>query len=363
MKIEEHNLIEPGFKKNFDFVDTIRCISMMGIVWEHSSAISIELYTDKSSLLVQSITLQIFKFASIAFFLIAGFLINHKFQEYPARQYLKNRFKNTVKPWLFWVVVFMSITILDRLVAYAKGSDGGLLVSDFPLYFYNLTKMILFFSPYWFILNFLICISILLLFKRFLYKIWLGVILGMVSIVYSVNLHYGWFETSHSAALFGFVFYLWLGVYLNKYFDQFRHLINKTPWFVIYTLLLISLSMALLESFYLVNLGIKDAYNTLRFTNIIYSLVAFFALFKMGSLSFLKKLKPRQTTYGIYLIHFIILERVLALIFQPLKLDFSQFSIWVNTGITLGRFLFAYIMSLVLTMLISKTKMKWIVGQ
>ncbi len=336
---------------------------MMGIVWEHSSAISIELYADKSSLIVQSFTLQVFKFVSIAFFLIAGFLINHKFQEYPAKQYLKNRFKNTVKPWLFWVILFMAITILDRFVAWAKGSGGGLFNTDFPLYLYNLVKMVLFFSPYWFILNFLICISILLLFKRYLYKIWLGVLLGLISLVYSVNLHFRWFETTHSAALFGFVFYLWLGVYLNRYFSQFKAIVDRIPWLVIGLALLVTLSMSMAEAFYLLDSGLKDAYNTLRVTNILYSLVAFLALFKMGPISALKSLKPRQTTFGIYLIHFIILERVLPLIFQPLKLDFSQFNIYVNTAITLGRFLFAYIVSIVLTMLLSKTKMKWLVGQ
>lgn len=349
--------------KNFDFVDTIRCISMMGIVWEHSSAISIETYTDTSSLLVQSFTLQVFKFVTIAFFLIAGFLINHKFQEYPARQYLKNRFQNTVKPWLFWVIIFMSLTMLDRFVAWAKGSDGGLLISNFPLYLYNLTKIVLFFGPYWFILNFLICISILLLFKRYLYKIWLGVILGLVSLVYSVNLHYGWFETTHSAALFGFVFYLWLGVYLNRYFSQFKAFVTRIPWFVVILALMVTIAMGMAEAFYLLDSGVKDAYNTLRVTNIIYSLVAFVALFKIGPIKALNRLKPRQTTFGIYLIHFIILERVLPLIFQPLKLDFSQFNIWVNIGITIGRFLFAYIISLFSTMLLSKTKMKWVVGQ
>jgi probable poly-beta-1,6-N-acetyl-D-glucosamine export protein len=363
LRMAEYNADANSSKKNFDFVDTIRCISMMGIVWEHSSAISIDLYTDKTSLLVQSFSLQAFKFVTIAFFLIGGFLINHKFQEYSAKQYLKNRFKNTIKPWLFWMLLFVALTIIDRLVAWHKGSDVGLLSTNFPLYFYKLMNMTLFFSPYWFILNFLICIAILLVFKRYLYKTWFGIILALLSLTYSLNLHFRWFETTHSAALFGFVFYLWLGVYLNRYFEAFKQWVARLSWGVIWTGIIITLALSMAESFYLLDTGLKDAYNTLRITNILYSLIVFVALFKMGPIKAIQHLHPRQTTFGIYLIHFIILERILYMVFQPLALDFSQFNIWENTGITFARFLVAYVSSFYITLLLNRTKLKWMVGQ
>lgn len=349
-------------KKNFDFIDSIRCISMMGIVWEHS-AMGIFSYKDQSSTLIQSFTIQGFKFVTIAFFIIAGFLINHKFQEYSAKQYLKNRYSNTIKPWLFWVFVFVLITIVDRLIAWHKGSDVGLLVTNFPLYLYKLMNIVLFFSPYWFILNFLICITILLLCKKILYKPWFGIILAVLSLVYSVNLYFRWFETTHSAALFGFVFYLWIGVYLNKYYQNFQTFVAKLSWKIILSLILIFLFLGMIESFYLSKHGLMDAYNTLRISNIFYSLIVFVALFKIGPIKAIKYLKPRQTTYGIYLIHFIVTERLLHLIFQPLHIDATQLSVWANTGITVGRFLLAYGFSLGLTMILSNTKMKWLVGQ
>lgn len=350
-------------KKNFDFVDTIRCISMMGIVWEHSSIISIELYTDSASLLLQSMSIQAFKFVTIAFFLIAGFLINHKFQEYSSTQYLKNRYKNTVKPWLFWTLLFITLTILERLVVLFKGLDAGMFTANFPLYFYKLVIRTLFFSPYWFILNFLICITILLAFKRVLYEKWFGVSLGIVSLIYSINLHFRWFETTHSAALFGFVFYLWLGVYLNRYFNQFKNFVSKLSWLIIWVSIFISFLGSVAEAFYLVDTGLKDAYNTLRISNIIFSLVVFVALFKMGPLKSIQKLAPRQTTFGIYLIHFIILENMLPLIFDPLKLDYAEFNILTNTAITFVRFLIAYVLSFYLTKFLVTTKAKWLVGQ
>src|SRR5689334_3986973 len=69
-------------KKNFDFVDTIRCISMFGIVFEHSAVLWGTKYSTIGDTLLQVITMQFWKFATIAFFLIGGFLINYKFTEY-----------------------------------------------------------------------------------------------------------------------------------------------------------------------------------------------------------------------------------------------------------------------------------------
>jgi len=350
-------------KKNFDFVDTIRCISMIGIVLEHSPIVGNDIYSNNFDTFIGASFIQLFKFSTIAFFLIGGFLINYKFQEYNSLQYLKNRFKNTIKPWMFWVFIFMVLTIIDRYVAYRKGGDG-MIVTHFFQYLLELLNHALFYTTYWFILNFLICITILLIFKKFLYKIWFGVILGCISVVYSINLYYGWFITLHSAALFGFIFYLWLGVYLNKYYDEVIVFLNKIPWYKILLLGAISFGLAIAESFKLLNLGSKDAYNTLRVTNIFYSFVIFAILLKIGNIKILQeKLQPRKTTFGIYLIHYLLISRFLPLIFQPLKLDYEHFSIWTNTGILLIRFLITYSLSFILTSLILRTRLKWSVGQ
>nr|WP_199158402.1 acyltransferase [Pedobacter sp. ASV2] len=349
--------------KNFDFVDTIRCISMMGIVWEHSRIYLGPKYNSFGSILVEASSIQFFKFSTIAFFLIGGFLINHKFQEYSAIQYLKNRFKSTVKPWLFWMFIFITLTVLDRWIAYSKGSDGGLMVSNFFKYITDYFVWVLFFSPYWFILNFLICISILLIFKKQLYNYKLGIMLGLISLVYSVNLYFRWFETSHTSALFGFVFYLWVGVYLNKHYSLILGFLKKTPWVFWIIMIVLSFTLAISESLYLTNLGNEDAYNTLRISNIFYSFVVFGALLKIGNIKGLSYLKPRETTFGIYLIHIIIIERFLPLIFQPLKLDVMHYTVWQNLGLLITRFLIAYFMSYFLTRLIIRTKMKWSIGR
>ncbi|MCX2495839.1 acyltransferase [Pedobacter sp. PF22-3] len=350
-------------KKNFDFVDTIRCISMMGIVLEHCGIVPPNHYANQLDSVFETSIIQFFKFSTIAFFLIGGFLINHKFQEYTPFQYLKNRFKKTIGPWLFWICVLIMLSVLDRFIAHSRGSAMGLIGSNFFLYFYETFIRIVLISPYWFILNFLICITILLIFKRYLYNIWFGLVLASFSLFYSVNIYQGWIATTHTTAIFGFVFYLWLGVYFNAYYDKIMGIIKRTSWIIVLFLAFVTFCIAVGESTYLNSIGIKDAYNTLRVSNIVYSLVMFALLLKMGSLNWLRKhLQPRETTFGIYLIHVIIIDRGLPLIFQPLKLNFLEFSVWLNTAILLFRFLVTYVVSFFLAKAIGKTKMKWIVG-
>ncbi|MFF5381954.1 acyltransferase family protein [Pedobacter suwonensis] len=354
---------EAPVKKSFDFIDTIRCISMIGIVFEHCSVFWELNYTSNIDTFVEVSIMQLLKFATIAFFLISGFLINHKFQEYTPLEYLKNRFNNTIKPWIIWVLIFIFLNLIDRFVAYKKGSDERIITETFSLIGREFIDTI-FFTSYWFILNFLICIAILLLFKKYLYKIWFGLILGLISIVYSINLYYHWFITQHSTALFGFIFYLWLGVYLNKYYNKFQVKIKKIPVYVFVLMVVLLLIASNLEAMYLIKLGNDDPYNTLKITNIFYSLGAFLLLLKIGNIPFLqKKFDPRNTTFGIYLVHSVVIGRLLQLVLQPLRLEYEQYSVWTNGFITLLKFILVYSASFWLTKLILKTKVKWIVGR
>ncbi|ACU02370.1 acyltransferase family protein [Pedobacter heparinus] len=356
-KLEE----KENVKENFDFVDTIRCISMMGIVFEHTSAVETGIYKSTFDTLVETSLIQSFKFSTIAFFLIGGILINHKFQEYSAGQYLKNRFKKTIKPWLFWLFVYIVLMCVDRYVSYLRGGDT-IIVTNFFGYVWHLFGFGLFYTPSWFVLNFLICICILLAFKRYLYSWIFGAILGLISITYSLNLYHDWFIASHSTALFGFVFYLWLGVIINKNFELVMGYIRRISWPVIILLVVVTFGLAISESWILIKIKALDAYNTLRITNILYSLAMFALLLKIGKIKLLHKLEPRQTTFGIYLVHFVIIVRLMPLIFQPLKLNYAKYSVWLNSGIHLLTFIAVYGISFGLVQLIRKTRYRWTVG-
>lgn len=348
-------------KKNFDFVDTIRCICMIGIVFEHSSVLwgnRFELLNDQ---LVQASVMQFFKFATIGFFLIGGFLINYKFTEYTPVQYVKNRFKNTIGPWAFWIIVLIALNVGQRYIVYWRFNEQSALPKSG--YFLEQLNMIIFHSSFWFILNFLICIILLLIFKKYIYKLGFGLILALVSLFYSVNLYYNWFITEHSTALFGFVFYLWLGVYLNRYYDKVAVFIAKIPWWFLIAANALFFVLADAETIYLMHHGSNDAFNTLRVTNIIYSLGMFALMLKIGPIAKLQRgLKPRQTTFGVYLLHQILIIRLLPEIFKNAKFDISTMNIYESTVYTIVRFALVYLLSFVLVSLILKTKFKWSIG-
>jgi len=350
-------------KKNFNFVDTIRCISMMGIVFEHSAMLWSVNYTAKSDKILQISTMQFFKFATIAFFLIGGFLINYKFTEYTPGQYLKRRFANTIKPWLFWIMVLVIANLIRKWIVFKKESGSAILLADPVAYFTEEFRYILFESSFWFILNFLICISLLLIFKRYLYKPWFGLILFCISLVYSVNLYTEWFITRHSTALFGFIFYLWLGVYLNRYYDRVMLWVKTITWPSLIAINILCFVLACSEIYLLAELGSHDEYNTLRITNIFYSLSMFALLLKMGNIKSLDQmLTPRLTTFGIYLIHQILIIRLLPEIFKINLSNALTSNVYSTIAYSILRFAIVYLLSFFITKLLLKTRFKWVVG-
>ncbi len=348
-------------KKNFDFIDSIRGISMFGIVIEHSSAFWLLKYDNYGEKWIQSAYMELFKFATIAFFLISGFLINHKFTTYTPLQYLKNRFKNTIGPWLFWILIYLLLTVGQQVFMSLKSSHAA------PIDWYDATIgmffRVIFHSNYWFILNFLICIAILLIFKKYIYQWAFGLILGLLSLFYSVNLYYGWLPVEHTTALFGFVFYLWLGVFLNRHFEQVKKILGKISFASLLAINLLLFVLSTLETVHLMDLGLKDPFNTLRITNIFYSLGVFALLLKMGDMKNVQRLlNPRHTTFGIYLIHQIIIDRLLIEIVRPLKLDTEALSALSVAGYSLLRFIVVYLITFLLVKWISGTKFKWAIG-
>jgi len=357
-------------KANYDFIDSLRFIAIITIVIEHSYMWPKSLYFNTlSEQWIQTLTMQIFKFGTVTFYILAGFLIGDKIKTTTSLAYLKRRFDGTFKPWLFWLSLFLILIYADLMVIYFKGGDfpGG----DKPWAFLgDKLYYIVFDTSFWFILNFLGSISILLIFRKYLYSYKLGIFLAICSFFYSINLYYEWIPSRHTTAVLGFVFYLWLGVIMHKYYDLFNVWIKKRSLVLLWTLTIITFVISCLESIYLMNSGIEhagvrvDPYNTLRFTNIVYSLVTFLLLYKIGNLKFIKNLNPRSTTYGIHLIHFIIIAQILPLIFRPLNISGEGMSSLDLVFIQYGRFLFTYLVSYLLVYIINKIdKIKWIVGQ
>ena len=346
-------------RKNFDFVDSIRCLAMMGIVMEHAVYNGTYIFNGfPPNHIVYIFLIQLSKFGTIAFFVLAGFLLGDKFTNYSSWGYFKRRLSNTFKPWLVWSILFICAILIQQYIALHKAGDF-----HFKHQLLDKIKLVYLYTNYWFIINFLFCIAILLCFKKHLYQIWVGLLFLICTLVYSINVYYEWFTPSHTIAIFGFIFYLWLGAMCNKYWNKMECFINKTPLFIYFTFFLLTFSWAVFDIIGLMQAKSADPYNTLRLSNIFYSISSIAILLKIRKFPFTAYLKPRQTTFGIYLIHYILVANLLPEVYRPFHLipiqnmDILQMVLFIAS-----RFIIVYGLTLLIIFGLSKTKLKWVIG-
>lgn len=350
-------------KKNYDFIDSIRCIAMISIVMEHSfSSIGDYQPVSMSGILTYTATIQLVKFGTICFFLLSGFLIGEKFTVYSPLQYLKRRIDTTIAPWLFWSLLFLALMILNDVIS-AKKFYSGNLPSNYGLVVADHARIIYLYTNYWFIPNFLICIGILLLFKKHLYSYWLGAMLFLFTVAYIFNVYFEWIEPRHSTAIFGFVFFLWLGAQFNRHLAALEKWVNKIALPVWAILFIITFIISIAEVRLLTSLHSVDPFNSLRFSNILFSLASFFLLFKIKNFKSIAFLKPRETTYGIYLIHYILVFSLLPMIFLTINYHISQLPLSTILLYQLLRFIVVYSITVALVLLINKSRFKWVIGR
>jgi hypothetical protein len=359
------NLInEPPVKKNYDFVDNIRCIAMIFIVMEHATYFEPNVYLPHGGIreFIYLLTIQFSKFGTVCFFLLAGFLIGDKFTDYTPSQYLKRRIDSTIWPWLFWSLCFIFLANYDIIVNQLILRQDPVEPNAYKNLWESVTTTYLY-TNYWFIPNFLFCISLLLIFKRYLYNYVLGGILLLFTIFYSVNIYFTWIRSSHTIAILGFVFFLWLGAQLNKNWGKVNMWLSKIPVGVWWALSVATLLLSMGETKFLQSLNSTDPYNSLRFSNIIYSMCCFFLLLKFKTIKFIHYLKPRETTYGVYLIHYVILAMLLPKIFDGFHIDVPGLPLPVILCYQLAKFFVVYSITLLVVMKLNKTRLKWMIGR
>nr|WP_294791292.1 acyltransferase [uncultured Mucilaginibacter sp.] len=354
-----HNLInEAPAKKNYDFIDAIRSIAMMAIVAEHSIGAGGYTFTYGTPKYWAYITLtQIAKFGTISFFLLAGFLIGEKFTDYTPAQYLKRRVSTTFGPWLFWTFVYVVGMIITLRIKERIYHNGDFNLSNIL----NNIKIIYLYSNYWFIINFLVSISILLIFRKHLYSWLLGLVLGLFSLFYAVNIHLEWISPKHTTAILGFVFFLWLGAQIRKHKDAMEIFAERLSYPLLLLLLIVTFGLSVFEIDVLSGKSV-DPVNTLRISNILFSLVCFMLLFKIKSFRAVNYLKPRQTTFGIYLIHYLVLIFLLPEIFIHFNINVYDLTVPQYLLFKLITFMLAYGITFGMVVGINNSPFKKLVG-
>jgi hypothetical protein len=357
-KVMEKNLINDAPKKpNYDFVDHIRCLAIMVIVAEHSlGTYAFEPQDDRYWPYLGII--QFTKFGTISFFLLAGFLIGEKFTDYTPGQYLKRRFSSTFGPWLLWSLVYILCYVINLGVkGHMYHEESVTLANILPF-----VKTTYLYTNYWFIINFMVSIALLLVFKRYLYSMIFGAVLFAFTLFYCINIHYEWTDPSHTIAILGFIFFLWLGAQLRKNWHIVSAWLQRMPYWPVVLLVLLAYGFSLYEIVALKHNHSLDPSNTLRFSNILYSLTTFALFLKIRKFNFLAFLKPRETTFGIYLIHFILVVFLIPEIFRPFHLELKDQPLLPFFGIKFIAFLLAYFITWGLVMLLNKTKARRLVG-
>jgi hypothetical protein len=329
---------------NYPFVDWIRMISMVGIIWAHTPSFD----TDKSfehldNLPLYMFFMAFFKFGVICFFMISGFLLARKMNEVPPVQYFKNRVAVTLYPYLFaFALIILLFVFKTQILNQPSGYTFGRYVS-----------FMFFTSALWFLPNYWISLLAILSFKKYLNSKYLGLMFLSLTVGFSYFYVYTEYARPHAHALFGFVFYLWLGYFIGKkrlhlQFEQWSLPILILAFIACYVI-------TSLESIVLYQNALKEPLSILRFSNQIYSVVAFILMVRIFRKPFISKIfNPRKETFGIYLYHMFPLA-VLAFAIKVLaKFDINTFSDYTPVFIAwfLIKFIFVYLSTLIIVKLL-----------
>ncbi|MBE9461821.1 acyltransferase family protein [Dyadobacter subterraneus] len=328
-------------KRIYPFVDFIRFFSMAGIVWAHTDVFPgniafTSLFFRPEYLAVYIGFKQIFKFSVISFFMISGILLADQLKVVKPITFLIRRLQVIIIPYLISFSIYLIfLSIYGDVAKLMKHSN----ISSFKIAVY-----ILFYSPYWYIPVYLIALIVILVFHKFVNKIWFGSLLLLITIFYTFSPSSQ--TKDHTTAFFAFAFYVWLGILINE-----KKLIDKIKKWridVLIGLIVAAFVLASKQSYALLINHNTFYFNNLRFFNQIYGVLVFCLLIRIcpEKPSFFI-LKPRQETYGIYLYHiFFVMFLVRPIIeWMNYKGWYPIDSFWLVLLIFIIQFILCYILT------------------
>lgn len=348
-------------KVSYAFVDVIRFLATFGIVYIHSY---VPMHGMETNTFLRHMphaeyflyVKQLFKFSTICYFLIAGFLLADKSIENSPFAYYLRRLNAIAVPYLFAFVLFVAALALHSYLTQNQRITVG--------YVIEIVKYVLLYSPFWYVPNYLLCLLVIVCFSKYSSSIYFGAVLFLFTAgntwynVYTGNTH------THTTALTGFIFYMWLGMYIKK-----RNLIaamQSTGPLITGAVLVLFYILSDCETHYMFyHTRIAETLNTLRVSNQLYS-VAFFAFIvscckKTASFGILN---PRKETYGIYLYHsfftFILMSVVGQWIGQWLGADLFSYNVYEVILLTFAGFIISYTATTALVKFLLKHNLAWL---
>jgi peptidoglycan/LPS O-acetylase OafA/YrhL len=351
--IQPENLsVAPSFepallrKNNYAFVDWIRMISMVGIIWAHTPGFAgAENYFMLDNVPAYLFLMDFFKFGVICFFMISGFLLAGKIHREPPLEYFLRRFYATFLPY---IVAFSGVVLLFAFKTYVLHMAGDLTVGEYIIDMF-LNSALWFLPSYW--LSLLVIISC----RRFLDHKYFGLLLLTITMGHSWYFAYSANAQSHVHALFAFILYLWLGYYiaranLARYFQKISVATLVAGFVLMYIL-------CSLESVAMWRNGFKEPLSILRISNQFYSVLAFITMMRVFQKPLVSKwLNPRSETFGIYLYHMFPLAVLVFLLKILSKFGINTYSL--HTPVFIGWFIVKFIFVYLFTLIIVKVLLR-----
>lgn len=355
--VVEQNRPAPG--ANHVFADNIRFLSMAAVIGLHTCQ-GYYLALHSSSIIEPvSYVYQALKFGTIGFFLVSGFLMGERLSQYSPVAYFQRRLRNVFVPWCVWFFLWFCLRCGSDLI---RGK-----VADFNLsYLSSCFVACLFGTAFWFVPNLFLALAIILVFRRYLHQMWFGLILLLASLFYSANIYGQWILDGHTRAIFGFVFYLWLGVWSAAHYSAIERCLKRVHMRVLTGLTLLAYAIALGESRLIWRMNSPDPFNTLRLSNQIYSVLIVLVIMKLKGTVWPQFVNVREHTFGLYLTHTLALSLLLTPL-KPLVRHIGAEPGWMVLLISLFLvpILFALVYGaslLVVRSLLKRLRLRWTVG-
>jgi hypothetical protein len=344
----------------YPFVDLIRFISTIGIVFIHAEFFvptnEVAFYHKVNHIEWYFFMRQIFKFATICYFLIAGFLLADKIEGNARFKYFMRRLRVIAKPYVFaatlFIIVFLLINAANQKV-------------NLP-FVVETIKYVLGYTSFWYVPNYLICLLVIVLFSRYNKYAWFGGLLFLATMGYTYFTVYSVSHTSsHTTALFGFVFYMWLGIYIKK--NGIIQKIQQINPVLLIGITVLIFALSNYETWYLFNFThTRDSLNTLRITNQLYSVAVFALLVRLcgAKAPGFGIFRPKQETYGIYLYHcffiFYIIPGFEKWLSNYYHFSFFSYNVAKLIAINLFNFVLCYFATTFLVKLLIKYKLAFL---
>lgn len=301
-KLKHEHKNETSIRITYPFVDLIRFVSMVGIVWAHTDAFpsQINIYnflSDRGDVWAYIAFKQLFKFSAVCFFMISGFLLSDKMNTINPFEYFKRRIGTTFKSYVIAFSIFIGLLLIANYFFYKR-----------PVALFEIPQemfYVLFYTPYWFLPTYYIGLLTIIIFSKYLYSWKLGAALLTVTLVFTFShlLFDNLLDRDHTTSVFAFVFYIWLGAYIRN--KSLIEKIRKIPVWSLVVGLIITYLLACYQSLEMFNNGNTFFFNNLRLYNQIYGLLFFlFLIVICPKKPKFRMLNPRKETFGIYLYHF-----------------------------------------------------------